>query len=159
VNIRAGELLGKGSISAKGEAGLHGYCGGGGGGRIAVALTKAATFGDVTMTAEGGPGGAGDQGYGAAGTIYLQGAGQASGMLIVSNPPLAGAGCARTLIGPEVTGDIPAEVRVLDRARYVVTRDTSVVLDKRSFWRHCEVQRCAYARTDDGKLEPWTCNH
>ena len=154
VNIRAGELLGKGSVSAKGgDADAAG--GGAGGGRIAVVLTKAATFGSVTMNAAGGAVVWKALGYGAAGTIYLQGAGQAAGMLIVSNPPLAGVGGARTLIGPEVTGDIPADVRVLDRARYVVTRDTVTVLDKDSLWRHFQVQRCAYVRTDDGKLEPW----
>ena len=156
VNIRAGELLGNGSISAKGGDGVPSCSGGGaGGGRIAVVLTKAATFGSVTMSAAGGTGGGKDMGYGAAGTIYLQGAGQAAGMLIVSNPPLVGVGGARTLIGPEVPGDVPADVRVLDRARYVVTRDTSVVLDNNSLWRHFEVQRCAYVRTDDGKLETW----
>ncbi len=155
VNIRAGELLGNGSISAKGGDGVQNNGGGGGGGgRIAVVLTKAATFGSVTMSAAGGVGGGKSMGYGAAGTIYLQGAGQA-GVLIVSNPPLVGVAGARSLIGPEVTGDVPADVRVLDRARYVVTRDTSVVLDSNSLWRHFEVQRCATVRTDDGKLEPW----
>ena len=154
VNIRVGELLGKGSVSAKGgDAGAAGA--GGGGGRIAVVLTKAATFGNVTMNAAGGAVVWKDLGYGAAGTIYLQGAGQASGMLMVSNPPLVGVAGARTLIGPEVTGDIPADVRVLDRARYVVTRDTVTVLDKDSLWRHFQVQRCATVRTEDGKLEPW----
>ena len=113
VNIRAGELLGNGSISAKGGDGVQNNGGGGaGGGRIAVVLTKAATFGSVTMSAAGGTGGGKDMGYGAAGTIYLQGAGQAAGRLIVSNPPLAGVGGARTLIGPEVTGDVPADARV-----------------------------------------------
>ncbi len=154
VNIRAGELLGNGSISAKGgDAGAAGA--GGGGGRIAVVLTKAATFGSVTMNAAGGAVVWKALGYGAAGTIYLQGTGQASWMLIVSNPPLVGVGGARTLIGPEVSGDIPADVRVLDRARYVVTRDTVTVLDKNSLWRHFQVQRCATVRTEDGKLEPW----
>ncbi len=154
VNIRAGELLGNGSISAKGGDGGAGG-GGAGGGRIAVVLTKTATFGSVTMNAAGGAVVWKDCGYGAAGTIYLQGAGQGAGMLIVSNPPLVGVGGARTLIGPEVTGDLPADVRVLDRARYVVTRDTAVVLDNSSLWRHFQVQRCATVRTDDGKLEPW----
>jgi hypothetical protein len=156
VNIRAGELLGNGSISAKGGDGVpNNGGGGGGGGRVAVVLTKAATFGSVTLNAAGGAGGTRSLGYGAAGTIYLQGAGQAAGMLIVSNPPLVGVGGARTLIGPEVTGDLPADVRVLDRARYVVPRDTVTVLDNNSLWRHFQVQRCAYVRTDDGKLEPW----
>jgi hypothetical protein len=68
-------------------------------------------------------------------------------MLIVSNPPLVGVAAARTLIGPEVTGEIPQDVRVLDRARLVVTRDTAIVLDNNSLWRHFEVQRCAYVRT------------
>ena len=155
VNIRAGELLGNGSISAKGGDGVQNNGGGGGGGgRIAVVLTKAATFGSVTMSAAGGVGGGKSMGYGAAGTIYLQGAGQA-GVLIVSNPPLVGVAGARSLIGPEVTGDVPADVRVLDRARYVVTRDTVTVLDKNSLWRHFQVQRCATVRTEDGKLEPW----
>jgi len=156
VNIRAAELLGNGSISAKGGDGvLNNWGCGAGGGRMAVVLTKAATFGSVTMSASGGAGGAKGLGYGAAGTIYLQGAGQAAGMLIVSNPPLVGVAGARTLIGPEVTGDLPADVRVLDRARYVVTRDTVAVLDNNSLWRHFQVQRCATVRTDDGKLEPW----
>ncbi|MEI6150039.1 MAG: glycoside hydrolase domain-containing protein, partial [bacterium] len=156
VNIRAGELLGNGSISAKGGDGVPSCNGGGaGGGRVAVALTQAATFGSVTMNAAGGAGGSQGVGYGAAGTIYLQGSGQAAGMLIVSNPPLAGVAGARTLIGPEVTGDLPADVRVLDRARYVVTRDTVAVLNNNSLWRHFEVQRCATVRTDDGKLETW----
>jgi hypothetical protein len=156
VNIRAGELLGKGIISVKGGDGTP-TCGGAGagGGRMAVVLTKAATFASVTMSAAGGAGGAKSLGYGAAGTIYLQGAGPAAGMLIISNPPLVGVAGARTLIGPEVTGDLPADVRVLDRARYVVPRDTVTVLDKDSLWRHFQVQRCAYVRTDDGKLEPW----
>jgi len=156
VNLRAGELLGNGSISANGGDGVP-SCGGGGGGggRIAVVLTKAATFGRVTMSAAGGIGGGTSLGYGAAGTMYLQGSGQAAGQLIVSNPPLVGVGGARSLIGPEVTGDIPQDVRVLDRARYVVTRDTVAVLNNNSLWRHFEVQRCATVRTDDGKLEPW----
>jgi len=33
--------------------------------------------------------------------------------------------------------------------------DASVVLDDNSLWRHFAVSRCAFARTDDGKLEPW----
>lgn len=33
--------------------------------------------------------------------------------------------------------------------------DEVVVLDGNSFWRHFEVSRCAFARTPDGKLEPW----
>ena len=50
VNIRAGQLLGSGSISVK--AGDHtNDRGAGGGGRIAVVLTNAATFGSVTMNA------------------------------------------------------------------------------------------------------------
>lgn len=154
VNIRAGELLGKGTISAKGGDGVQNNGGGGaGGGRIAVVLTKAATFGSITMSAAGGAGGTKHWGYGGAGTIYLQGARQASGQLIVSNPALTGVAGARTLIGPEVTGAVTGNVRVLDRARYVMTRDTTVVLDNKSLWRHFELQRCAYVRTDDGKLE------
>ncbi|MFZ4395007.1 MAG: glycoside hydrolase domain-containing protein [Kiritimatiellia bacterium] len=150
VTLRAGELLGSGSVSANG--GSHkGLFGGGGGGRIAVVLTKAATFGSVAMSAAGGAGGIA---HGAAGTIYLHGAGQESGTFIVSNPSLTGMDGARTLIGPEVTGEMPRDVRVLDRARLVVTRDTSVALDNNSLWRYYEIQRCAYARADDGKLEP-----
>jgi len=33
--------------------------------------------------------------------------------------------------------------------------DASVVLDDNSLWRHFVVTRCAFARTADGKLEPW----
>ena len=33
--------------------------------------------------------------------------------------------------------------------------DASVVLDDNSLWRHFAVSRCAFARTADGKLEPW----
>ena len=33
--------------------------------------------------------------------------------------------------------------------------DASVVLDGNSVWRHFIVSRCAFARTPDGKLEPW----
>jgi hypothetical protein len=33
--------------------------------------------------------------------------------------------------------------------------DASVVLDDNSVWRHFVVSRCAFARTPDGKLEPW----
>jgi hypothetical protein len=33
--------------------------------------------------------------------------------------------------------------------------DETVVLDGNSVWRHFVVSRCAFARTADGKLEPW----
>jgi len=33
--------------------------------------------------------------------------------------------------------------------------DATVVLDDNSLWRHFAVSRCAFARTADGKLEPW----
>ncbi len=33
--------------------------------------------------------------------------------------------------------------------------DATVVLDGNSLWRHFAVSRCAFARTPDGKLEPW----
>jgi len=33
--------------------------------------------------------------------------------------------------------------------------DASVVLDDNTLWRHFAVSRCAFARTPDGKLEPW----
>jgi len=33
--------------------------------------------------------------------------------------------------------------------------DAAVVLDDNSLWRHFVVSRCAFARTADGKLEPW----
>jgi len=33
--------------------------------------------------------------------------------------------------------------------------DGTVVLDDNSLWRHFAVSRCAFARTADGKLEPW----
>ena len=37
----------------------------------------------------------------------------------------------------------------------VTNVDASVVLDDNSLWRHFAVSRCAFARTTDGKLEPW----
>jgi hypothetical protein len=40
-------------------------------------------------------------------------------------------------------------------ATAVTNSDASVVLDGNSVWRHFVVSRCAFARTPDGKLEPW----
>jgi len=40
-------------------------------------------------------------------------------------------------------------------ATAVTNSDASVVLDDNSLWRHFAVSRCAFARTADGKLEPW----
>ena len=40
-------------------------------------------------------------------------------------------------------------------ATAVTNSDATVVQDSNSLWRHFVVSRCAFARTVDGKLEPW----
>jgi hypothetical protein len=108
VNIRAGTLQGTGRIAVDGADGSK--CSGGGG-RIAVVLTNAATFGSVTMSAVGG----GSTRKGAAGTIYLQGNNQAYGLLIVSNNQVGVSG-ATTLISTQVTDTVVGDVQLLGTA-------------------------------------------
>lgn len=79
VNIFARSLTGNGSILANGGVFTADTFGNGGGGRVAMRLTVGTDFGDVTNAAIGGTNGV----KGAAGTIYLQHAGQASGAGVV----------------------------------------------------------------------------
>jgi hypothetical protein len=82
VAIRAGSLTGTGSISAKGAGGYFG----GGGGRIALAVTQSESFGTLTnVNAQGGV--ASTLPRGAAGTVYRQTMSQAegAGAVVVDN--------------------------------------------------------------------------
>jgi hypothetical protein len=108
VNIQAGTLQGTGRIAVDGADGSN--CSGGGG-RIAVVLTNAATFGSVTMSAVGG----GSTRKGAAGTIYLQGNNQAYGLMVVSNNQVGVSG-ATTLISTQVTDTVVGDVQLLGTA-------------------------------------------
>ena len=74
IYITSGTMAGNGSLDASGQTGQYVD---GGGGRIAVVLTTGSSFGSIGMTAYGGNDGNGAQA--AAGTIYRQAAGVASG--------------------------------------------------------------------------------
>jgi hypothetical protein len=133
VSLRAATLLGNGSISANGGKGAWANGGGGGGGgRIAVVLTDAATVGNVAMSAVGGSGGSANLGYGGAGTIYLQGAKQTHGLLIVSNAALTGTAGARTLISPAMSDAVVGDVRLLDQTTLAI--DAGKVLEVYGNW-------------------------
>jgi hypothetical protein len=104
VNIVASTISGTGTVTANGGIGGN-ACGGGGGGRIAMRLTTGpdTQFGALTtIQAYGGP-----RIYysiveepGAAGTIYLKGANQSSGRLLVDHNLST---TRRTLISSNVT--------------------------------------------------------
>ena len=89
VFLKTATLAGNGTITANGGGGSASTGGpGGGGGRIAIWLSSGTDFGGVTNTAWGGRTGTGAAyASGAAGTIYLQTAGQSEGQgsLIVDN--------------------------------------------------------------------------
>ena len=120
VNIQAGTLQGTGRIVTDGADGSN--CSGGGG-RIAVVLTNASTFGSVTMSAVGG----GSTRKGAAGTIYLQGDNQAYGLLIVSNKQVGVSG-PTTLISTQVTGTVVGDVQLLGTANLSLVSNTTLTV-------------------------------
>jgi len=63
-------------------------------------------------------------------------------------------GCARTLIGPEVTGEHSREVRVLDRARYVVTREHERRARQTQLLAALRSATLRLRAYHDGKLDP-----
>jgi hypothetical protein len=116
VNLRVGQLLGSGTITVKGgnDRGDCGIGSGGGGGRIAVVLSSATVASiPVTLNAEGA---SGSVGYGAAGTIYLQGTDSpdGKGLLRISNPTLTGVAGATTLISADTS---VGHVELLNQAK------------------------------------------
>jgi hypothetical protein len=121
--LTAGALTGSGTITASGATGSSG-----GGGRIAVILTNATSFGSVALRAFGGSGGT----PGAAGTVYLQHAAQATGYgaLIVDNNNVVTTTNMVTHLPPSTSG-VPGElghvsVTVTNRARLTLTSGQTV---------------------------------
>jgi hypothetical protein len=100
VNILAGTLAGTGTVSAIGGVGASGNATGGGGGRIALVLTNAddTAFTNLSISARSNPAGTGQAG--GAGTVYLKGANQAYGRLIVDTSVST---AKRTLFNSSVT--------------------------------------------------------
>lgn len=151
VNIRAGDLQGRGTISVAG-----GNClinptgspvGAGGGGRIAVVLTNSSTFGNVEMTAVGGmTSWSRSYWWGGAGTIYLQSANQTHGLLVVSNIPGA-THSERTLIGPLTTDAVVGDVKLLGSAKFAVSKDCTLTVYGN--WSNA----ATYAMSGDGMVE------
>ena len=126
IYLVTGRLLGQGAIKANGGTSNVGR--GGGGGRIAVLLRQAgATFADFT-----GPISASGLGAyaGGAGTVYLEGPGQAggSGDVIIDNAHQGGAGV--TLL-PASLMSVSNE---LQRARLIITNGTTSVLLTSESW-------------------------
>jgi hypothetical protein len=92
VNIRTPAIAGTGTIKASGGSSLGGApTASGGGGRVAVVLSSATSFGALVFQSRGGSGGTDSAG----GTVYLEHAGHApgAGQLFIDNigtAPLAG---------------------------------------------------------------------
>ncbi|MBT4532145.1 LamG domain-containing protein, partial [archaeon] len=106
IYITTGELSGNGLVTVQGGTGGGNGAGSSGGGRISIILSSGTDFGNVNMTAYGGDiltpishGAA----YGAAGTIYLKGANQDYGKLIIDNDNISTV--STTLVSENVTGD------------------------------------------------------
>lgn len=113
VNINAGQFVGSGRIAVR--SGNHSNDrGSGGGGRIAVIVTNAMTFGSVTMDATAGTASANKAG--AAGTIYLKGTNSVYGQLIIQ----ATVDSQRTIIGSLVTDAVVGNVALNSGAKLSV---------------------------------------
>ena len=121
VNLVASALLGSGYIAANGGDNPPGSDrGSGGGGRIAVALTNATTFGSVTMTVAGGAQSSQTSMRGVAGTIYLKGQDQAYGKLIIPDSSYQ-TSTDSTLISPYVTDAVVGDVELQSGARLTIS--------------------------------------
>ncbi len=134
--LRAGTITGTGVINASGGE-TAGWRSGGGGGRIAVAVTNAATTGGVELRAFGGKGnqnfGAQYNGFnGAAGTLYIETQGMAPGCgsILADNnnqiTTIATTWIEAPSVATPVLGTRPASLSVIRLARVRMNRDLAL---------------------------------
>lgn len=127
INIESGSLNGDGVITANGGTGY----GGGGGGRIALAVTNAGADFSSFVGSISAFGGNGSAGSAAAGTVYLRTAGQGidMGALIIDNNNVTAAG-ALTVINLNVTDAVVGDVIIRNKGCLLVDTNQALTLSK-----------------------------
>lgn len=134
VNIRARSLAGGGTVAVLGGDYKGNACGGGGG-RIAIVLSEGgySQLLGLTYLADGGAGQAlsGYGQHGAAGTIYLKGADQQNGTLIVNKsrtPTTTGAPLSTTLFSTNVTDAVVGDLVLTNYAHLAVGTNATLTV-------------------------------
>ncbi|MEX2137833.1 MAG: DUF6531 domain-containing protein, partial [Pirellulales bacterium] len=141
VLIRAGTLVGTGSIEATGSDGTQfvaqnaqgfSYGGSGGGGRVAVHAQDLSGFDAVNITAHGGlPGPGGRSAPGGAGTVFIKDTDNQHGTLIL-DAGTGGAGTTPLGLADDTTLPIPDAVVIRGAGTHVVPQHAGLLLDFRN---------------------------